>query len=156
MDLALGAIALLIIGIMFYTILSKQEKEIGFLSGKLMYTDIKASHAEILKASTIPLIGKPDSIVKHKGQMIPVEVKTGKTPKAPYLNHTMQLMAYCLLVEEHFHKRPPGGYLHYPQKKFKLSYTKEAEESVRSVVAEIIQNKRTHQEFHCTHPEHNK
>ena len=155
MVLAVGAIALCIIGILLYIILTKQEREIGFLQGELLYVDLKNRNTKILKATSLPLVGKPDSIIRQNGELIPVEVKTGRTPKAPYLNHTMQLMAYCFLIEEHFKKRPPGGYLQYPEKKFMISYTPEAQESVRTLVAEILMNKRGKKVFTCSHPEHN-
>lgn len=156
MVLAVGAIALLIIGIMLYTILLKQEKEIEFVKGELMYVDRQNKKTPILKATSLPLIGKPDAIVERNGEYIPVEVKTGKTPESPYLNHTMQLMAYCLLTSEHYHKRPKGGYLKYPNKQFKIAYTKEAEASVIEIVKELIQNKKENKEFTCRHPEHNQ
>lgn len=149
------ALTLIILGIIFLLILRKISKSFGILSKKRIYEDTQKRPGETIFAKTIPLVGKPDYLVKEKGIILPVELKTGKTPTSPYLNHTMQLMAYCLLVDEQFGIRPPGGYIKYPDKEFKIAYTKEAEESVRSLVKEMLEKKRNGEELFCNHPQHN-
>uniref|UniRef100_A0A7C4PI16 Uncharacterized protein n=1 Tax=Anaerolinea thermolimosa TaxID=229919 RepID=A0A7C4PI16_9CHLR len=59
------------------------------------------------------LTGKPDYLYQINAHVIPIEVKTSRTPHEPYLAHIFQLAAYCLLVEDTFQKTPPYGYLHY-------------------------------------------
>ncbi len=66
----------------------------------------------------------------------------------------MQLMAYCFIVEELYSIRPPGGYIRYPNKEFKIAYTDEAKESVKQLVAEMLHHKVANTQFSCNHPEH--
>jgi CRISPR-associated exonuclease Cas4 len=139
-------------GLLF--LVNRQQQQLGSLTGDLVYTDNETTPGLVLEAKTIPLRGKPDAIRKEQNVYIPVEIKTGKTPNEPYLNHTMQLMAYCLLVDEHYAVRPPGGIIKYPEKEFKVAYTKEAEDALRSLVKEIVRAKADGKEFQCTHPAH--
>jgi len=55
--------------------------------------------------------------------VIPVEIKSGRTPAQPYDSHLLQLAAYCLLVEETTGRRPPHGLICYPGATFRLEYT---------------------------------
>jgi CRISPR/Cas system-associated exonuclease Cas4 (RecB family) len=142
------------IGVIYLIVLKIHQQSFGILAGKRMYQDTVDQPGDILQATSIPLIGKPDYLIHKDGVIIPVEVKTGKTPVAPYDNHTMQLMAYCFLVEETFGIRPPGGYLRYPDKEFPLQYTPEAEMAVKDLVQEILDKKQTDEEFQCTHTYH--
>lgn len=146
---------LLCIGIIILWLIKRQEEQFGILTGHKIYSDTEKSPGVILYSKTINLAGKPDYIIKDKDSVIPVEVKTGKTPSEPYQNHVMQLMSYCLLVEEDYGKAPIGGYLKYPQKEFKLLYTEEAKEGVINLVKEITQLKVSGEELYCSHQEHN-
>lgn len=152
------AIALLILcfGIIILWFLRVKEKGFGILGGKRVYSDSDRKPGIVLYSSTINLVGKPDFIVKDGDNYIPVEVKTGRTPSEPYQNHVMQLMAYCLLVEENYDQAPIGGFLKYPEKEFKILYTPEAKEAVISLAQEITKLKISGEELYCHHPEHNK
>ena len=66
----------------------------------------------------------------------------------------MQLMAYCLLVEECYGIRPEGGYIRYPKKEFPIAYTDEARNAVIALVKELTLYKESGKEFTCHHPEH--
>lgn len=152
---ALLAAILLFIGILFLYFLQKQKKNFGVLNSKRFYTDSDKSPGEVLYSKSIPLVGRPDYIIKQNNYFIPVEVKTSKTPRTPYENHIMQLMAYCYLVEETYRITPPGGFLKYPKKEFYIQYTNQAKEGIRTIVKEILQKKKTNQEISCPHPHHN-
>ena len=104
----------LLLGFILFGIWFYQMKGFGILSKKKIYTDTENNPGEILYSKTLSLSGKPDYLIKESGMVFPVEVKTGHTPNSPYVNHTMQLMAYCLLVEENYGIRPTGGFLKYP------------------------------------------
>lgn len=143
------------LGLILSFFVSRSRKSLGVLTQDVTYQDTEHSPGETMYAKTLSLVGKPDYLIRENGMIIPVEVKTGKTPADPYLNHIMQLMAYCLLVEENLGIRPPGGYLKYPDKEFKIRYTPEAEQSIRDLVQEIARAKENGTEFHCSHPEHN-
>jgi len=83
------------------------------------------------------LTGKPDYLVQEKGQIIPVEVKSGRAPESPYDSHIYQLAAYCLLVEKSYGKRPPYGIIHYENRDFAVDYTPELESSLLDLLAEM-------------------
>lgn len=163
---AVIAVVLLIIcfAIIILWIIRIREKGFGILTGQRVYSDTEKKPGEVLYSSTTNLVGKPDYIIKDGAGFIPVEVKTtAKIPNQPYQNHVMQLMSYCLLVEENYGKAPIGGYLQYidpekkyPEKEFKLLYTPEAKEAVYDLVREITRLKISGEEMHCHHPEHNR
>lgn len=67
----------------------------------------------VLKSNTFNLCGRPDYVQNFEGQHIPVEVKTGRKPQAPFFSHILQLGAYCLLVEETMGEAPPYGQIKY-------------------------------------------
>lgn len=138
---------------MLFLWLQEKEKKIGSLKGKILYEDKDGSPT--LYAKTFPLCGRPDYIVKTKDSIIPVEFKSGKTPDYPYLNHSMQLMAYCYIAADKYGIRPKGGILKYPEKEFKLEYTEDAEESIKTTVREIMKAKEEGIEFTCSHSGHN-
>ena len=67
----------------------------------------------VLKSQKYNLAGRPDYMIKEKDLRIPVEVKTGRRPKAPFFSHVLQIGAYCLLSEETFQKSPSHGQIRY-------------------------------------------
>lgn len=154
-SLLLLIITFAVLGIWFVFFANKQKKKFGVLNEERVYIDTDGTPGETLFSKTISLAGKPDYIVKENGYFIPVEYKSGKTPKDPYLNHTTQLMAYCFLVEEKYGVRPPGGYLKYPDREFKIAYTDEARVSIIKVTEEILEAKRSGEEIKCDHSAHN-
>jgi CRISPR-associated exonuclease Cas4 len=83
------------------------------------------------------LTGKPDYLIEQNGQIIPVEVKSGRAPEAPYDSHIYQLASYCLLVEKTYGKRPPYGIIHYNNRDFAVDYTQELEASLLDLLAQM-------------------
>ena len=67
----------------------------------------------ILKSRKYNLAGRPDYMIKENDLHLPVEVKTGRRPKAPFFSHVLQIGAYCLLSEETFQKSPSHGQIRY-------------------------------------------
>ena len=85
---------------------------------KLGETDIETpdgltKETPVLKSAKFNLAGRPDYLIKEGGQRIPVEVKTGRRPKAPFFSHVLQIGAYCLLAEETFGVKPSYGQIRY-------------------------------------------
>lgn len=76
-----------------------------------------------LVSHTYRLTGKPDYILRRAEGLIPVEVKPNRRAKKPYDSDAMQLIAYCLLVEECYGERPPYGLLRYADHTFRIEYT---------------------------------
>ncbi len=86
---------------------------------KLGETDIETpdgltKETPVLKSENYNLAGRPDYLIKEGNMRIPVEVKTGRRPKAPFFSHVLQIGAYCLLSEETFTDKPPScGQIRY-------------------------------------------
>ncbi len=127
----------------------------GVLKNKYFYPDSSKFNTPVLYSKTLNLSGKPDYLIKKNGIVFPVEVKTGTTPNEPYQNHVIQLIAYCLLVEENFGQRPFGGFLKYPAKEFKIAYTEEAKNNLKEIVGEMLLLKVSGKQPHCDHIAHN-
>lgn len=72
---------------------------------------------EALVSERYKITGTPDYIIKDKENLIPVEIKTGKIRKFPFLSHKLQVATYCLLIEEKYNKTPPYGIIEYEDKK---------------------------------------
>ena len=85
---------------------------------KLGETDIETpdgltKETPLLKSENYNLAGRPDYLIKEGDMRIPVEVKTGRRPKAPFFSHVLQIGAYCLLSEETFVSKPRCGQIRY-------------------------------------------
>lgn len=133
-------LGIFLIGIILFIIAWRLRQSL-LPSGEVAYSDTGREPGEIIESTSLPLVGKPDYIIKKDAEYIPVEVKTGKTPAIPYKNHIAQLFAYCLLVEEKYGSRPSYGIIKYPEKEFPLEFTKEAEQGVRHMVQEVLEKK---------------
>ena len=67
-------------------------------------------------------MGKPDYLLEDGDALIPVEVKPSRRAAEPYPGDVLQLLAYCLLVEE-AHGRPPTACCATPNQTFRIDYT---------------------------------
>lgn len=149
------AVTAFVSGVLLLVFWYLTTQNLGILKNRYFYADSSRTNPPILFSKTLNLSGKPDYLIVQNGMIFPVEVKTGRTPKEPYENHVMQLMAYCLLVEENYGARPFGGFLKYPQKEFKIAYTQEAKNNLKEIVGEMLLLKVSGKQPRCSHPEHN-
>ena len=133
------ALALFIVAVIFFVQASRQRREAGLPGGRVIYTDTRAwdEVEKPLFSNELGLTGKPDYLVELNGKLIPVEVKTGRVPDAPYDSHIFQLAAYCLLVEKTYGKRPPYGIIHYSNRDFAVDYTPQLELALLDHLAEM-------------------
>jgi CRISPR-associated exonuclease Cas4 len=138
------ALVLLMLAALLFWLSSRQRKGAGLPGGRVIYTDTRAwgPLEKPLFDADLGLTGKPDYLVEQDGRIIPVEVKSGRTPQAPYDAHIFQVAAYCLLVEEATGKRPPYGILHYPQRDFAVDYTPGLESALLDLLAEMRRDER--------------
>ncbi|MFO0888220.1 MAG: Dna2/Cas4 domain-containing protein [Isosphaeraceae bacterium] len=60
-----------------------------------------------LVSERLKLVGRPDRIVRQGEDLIPEEWKP--SARRIYQGHRLQVISYCLLVEEKFGVRPPFG-----------------------------------------------
>ncbi len=150
------AFALLLLAIILFWLSSRQRRAAGLPGGRVIYTDTRAwgTVEKPLYAADLGLTGKPDYLVEQGVRIIPVEVKSGRTPDAPYDSHIFQLAAYCLLVHKTMGKRPPHGIIHYPGRDFAVDYTPELESVLLDNLADMRRDEhrtnvgRSHEEAH--------
>ena len=133
------ALFLIFIAFVFFWQSNRQRSQAGLPSGRIIYTDTHGWNKveKPLFYAALELTGKPDYLVQQNGQIIPVEVKSGRAPEAPYDSHIYQLASYCLLVEKTYSKRPPYGIIHYQDRDFAVDYTQELEQSLLDLLADM-------------------
>jgi CRISPR-associated exonuclease Cas4 len=129
----------LLIALVLILLSGRQRQASGLPGGRIIYTDTQGwgKLEKPLYDAELGLAGKPDYLVEKGGHIIPVEVKTGRSPSAPYDAHIFQLAAYCFLVERTYAKRPPYGIIHYPGRDFAIDYTPQLESALLDLLAEI-------------------
>ena len=98
------------------------------------------------------LQGRPDIILLKDGEHIPVEIKTGRTPRGKLFSHVLQLGAYLLLVEELYGKPPPYGLIRYGEREDRVSYDPET----RMLVLYKMQEMRQKLKSGEVHRNHNR
>jgi CRISPR-associated exonuclease Cas4 len=137
-SLTLG-LTLLLLAIVLLFISGRQRRHLGLPGGRVVYTDTRAWGAveKPLFDPELGLTGKPDYLLEQDGRLIPVEVKTGRTPAAPYDAHIFQVAVYCLLVQKTYGERPPYGLIHYPNRDFAVDYTPTLESALLDLLANI-------------------
>jgi CRISPR-associated exonuclease Cas4 len=146
------ALAFFLLALFLLYLAAKQHRNLGLPGGRVGYRDTRA-WGVVEKPLFDPqsgLTGKPDYLVEQNGRLIPVEVKTGRTPPAPYDSHIFQAAAYCLLVEQTTGKRPPYGLIHYPDQDFAVDYTPALEAALRTLLVEMREAGRL-REVHRSH-----
>jgi CRISPR-associated exonuclease Cas4 len=124
--IAILALALILIGLFVLTLGRRLQIETGLPTGRVVYADTGAwkAVARPLFSALHRLAGKPDYVVKHGQQTIPIEVKSANAPGAgPRRSHRLQLAAYCLLIEEAYQRRPEYGIIKYADRTFEIDYT---------------------------------
>lgn len=133
------ALFLAFLAFIFFWQSNRQRSQAGLPGGRVIYTDTRGwgKVEKPLFYAALDLTGKPDYLIQKNGQIIPVEVKSGRAPEAPYDSHIYQLASYCLLVEKTYGKRPPYGIIHYEGKDFAVDYTHELEQSLLELLTEM-------------------
>jgi CRISPR-associated exonuclease Cas4 len=132
----LGLILFFVALILFWRS-DRQQKAAGLPGGRVIYTDTRGwgKTDKPLFDRELSLTGKPDYLVEQHGRIIPVEVKSGRAPEAPYDSHIYQAAAYCRLVEAHYDKRPPYAIIHYEDRDFAIDYTPALESALLDLLA---------------------
>ncbi len=133
------ALLFIILAIILLWQSGRQRRQAGVPGGRLIYTDTRSWGIveKPLFAADLGLTGKPEYLVQSGDRIIPVEVKSGRTPEAPYDSHIFQVASYCLLVDRTYGKRPAYGIIHYPKRDFAVDYTPELESALLDQLAEM-------------------
>jgi CRISPR-associated exonuclease Cas4 len=144
MSLMTLAVVILVLALLLLWRGSRQQIESGLPVGRVIYADTsKWGRVEKpLYDSSLGLTGRPDYLVQQKGAIIPVEVKSGWAPDAPYPGHLFQLAVYCLLVERSEGVRPPYGLIRYRNRTFAVDYTSHLQERLLALIEEVRQDER--------------
>jgi CRISPR-associated exonuclease Cas4 len=146
------ALILFLLALLFFWQSDRQRKQTGLPGGRVIYTDTGSWGAvdKPLYDAGLRLTGKPDYLVERGGNIIPVEVKSGRAPESPYDSHIYQLASYCLLVEKTMGKRPPYGIIHYKNRDFAIDYTPALESALLDVLSEMRRDE-YRSEVNCSH-----
>jgi CRISPR-associated exonuclease Cas4 len=142
----IAGLLILLVAFLLFFISGRQRRATGLPSGRVIYTDTRAwgKVEKPLFDKDLSLTGKPDYLIEQHGKIIPVEVKTGRTPESPYDSHIFQVAVYCLLVQRSYGKRPSYGIIHYPGRDFAVDYTPDLENALLDLLAEMrIQEQRS-------------
>jgi CRISPR-associated exonuclease Cas4 len=83
------------------------------------------------------LTGRPDYLLQTPRGLVPVEVKPMRQAGRPYESDTLQLMAYCQLVEAETGQRPPYGVLIYARHRWEIAFTEERREQLVQTLSEM-------------------
>jgi len=138
------ALLLLLAAVVLFLQSGRRRRAAGLPRGRVIYTD--TSEWDEIEAPLYDPIakvtGRPDYLLRQGKKVIPVEVKSGRTPEAPFDSHIFQVAAYCMLVEREFGKRPPYGIIHYEKRTFAVDYTREMENALLDLLTEIRQAER--------------
>lgn len=124
--------ALLLLAVLLWGLASWQQRRTGLPYARVRYDD--ASRGERVEKPLVShryrLTGRPDFLLEQRGQLIPVEVKPTRRAAEPYQSDLMQLMAYCLLVEEQSGQRPSHGLLRYASGTWRVPYSPAARQQL--------------------------
>ena len=110
----------------------------GRRHGRLETVDIGSGAT--LRSVRFRLAGRPDEIRRlADGSAVPVELKSRRAPRGgPLASHRVQVLAYCLLLEEIERIRPRYGLLRYADgKEFRVPWDAEARREILEVRAAI-------------------
>lgn len=105
--------------------------------GNLVYIDSEREKPKLFVARRYGLSGRPDAVLLEGDQPIPVEVKTGRTPRGPLFSHILQIAAYCLLVEEEYGRPPPHGVIRYEDASHDIEYNEDLKQLVLAKLGEM-------------------
>lgn len=118
-----------------------EEKDFRALQQKLKINEkveyVGDNQALVLRSERSGLSGKPDFILRQSNSLIPVELKTGRTPKGPLFSHVLQVGAYCIIVTDIYGKRVEKGLIRYPNGEFEIEFDENLEQLVRDKVQEM-------------------
>jgi CRISPR-associated exonuclease Cas4 len=137
MPLLITLLVLLGVGLLW---LSRRRRErTGLPAGRVIYFDARNLDRpeRPLYDARLDLVGRPDYLVRGKQAIVPVEVKSGKSPLEPWSSHVLQLAAYCHLVETSYRQRPGHGILKYADRAYSIDYTEGLENELLDTLAEM-------------------
>jgi CRISPR-associated exonuclease Cas4 len=113
----------------------------GLPSGRVVASDtgaLRERRGKRLYSEQYGLSGAPDYLIETAEGVIPVELKPARNDVEPRQSHLMQLLAYCLLVEENYGRRPTHGVLRYANDSFRVDFNDET----RAYLIDVLEQMR--------------
>jgi len=116
---------------------NRAREKYGATKGDVAYVDHPEAKPDLLVSEKYGLRGRPDYVIAEGEHLIPVEVKTGRTPRGPLFSHILQLAAYCLLIEETSGRAPPHGVIRYEGASHEIEYNADLKKLVIGKLEEM-------------------
>ena len=118
MLLLLAALATLVVGVLLLRLSQKWKWALRIPDGDVVYQDHSSQRVSsaTLVSERLGIRGKPDCLIRNADGIIPVELKKSARPPARggiYPNHLIQVLAYIVLVREHYGEQVPYGLVLY-------------------------------------------
>ncbi len=139
----LAALGALVAGVLLLRFSRRRKRALGIPDGDVVYQDYESQRvsAPTLVSERLGLRGKPDCLIRNADGVIPVELKKSARPPARggvYPNHLIQVLAYIVLVREHYGEQVPYGLVLYGSEEPRRVYpTPENMAWLESVVKQI-------------------
>ncbi|MCD6512974.1 MAG: CRISPR-associated protein Cas4 [Thermoplasmata archaeon] len=116
------------------------EKKVRYmpLTGEIEYIGAAYEGEEIV-SEKYGIKGKPDYIIRLNEDYIPVEEKSGDS-EHPYFSHVMQIIAYCMIIEDKYGSPPPYGILKYRNRQFRIPYEEKWKKAVMKIRENILRD----------------
>ena len=133
------ALAVIGVGLAAFAVRALSDSHRDAVLGHLVAVD--AGRPATLRSDRYRLAGRPDSLRRgDDGRLIPVEVKSRRTPaRGPTRSHLVQVRAYCLLVEETTGRPPPYGVLRYSDGEFRVRWDASARRELLALRSELLE-----------------
>ncbi len=119
------------------------------IHGEIKYVD--QGNTQMLRSDRYGLQGRPDFILQVEGEVVPVELKSGRTPKGPLFSHILQVAAYCLLLEE-AGEQVSHGVLRYEEAEHEVEFNPD----LRNIVITKLDEMRKLRETGEVHRNHHR
>lgn len=133
------ALVLIVLALVLLWLARRWQRRAGLPSLKVVYQDtgIRRRLERPLYDPLLGLVGRPDYLLEQGEALIPVEVKSGATPSAPYEGHRWQALAYCLLVQRVLKRPAPYALLRYPEATYRVAFTPLEEAALLDLLAQM-------------------
>lgn len=112
------ALLAFLVGLFFLRSSQLKRSAMGLPNGDVFYQDHSGQpmRAVNLHSAVYGLTGKPDCLIRTPEGIVPVELKRTARPPARgevYDNHLIQVLAYIVMVREHYREPVPYGLVVY-------------------------------------------
>lgn len=116
---------------------NREEKlrRVAKSKGKVVEDDL-LNESHLMEDPETGLRGRPDRLIELEGKVIPVEIKSGRTPSHPYRSHKLQVAAYCRLLESE-EQEVTHGILVYPERTFRIDWDRSLQEDLFATMQKI-------------------